>query len=200
LIGTDALHGPKARSQEQHTQVRACNPSPDASKTLGIPSLQIHHHAAPLISISEALCTVRDKIPLTMKGTRVVPAVLDPLRATFISPDHLFNNHLSACIDFALSLLPTPAHRRKLNLLTTRSAKLLRLTAQKRLFNESSSNILALTFSDLVAVSVILPYCFRAVHFPSGTLHLKDRAYMNGLHILEVAVDLTNGTCSNHAL
>ena len=115
----------------------------------------------PLHNLCERLEAVRDSIPITRKGARVVPGIFDPYRSCVIAPDHLFLGMAQNVLSCVIKLMPRGirkiAHAQCLRMLRENF-----LFYQKELFDTKKKEVHSMSISAMYSFLLVAPYAFRS--------------------------------------
>ena len=152
---------PFVRSMKRTRVARSTNLSAAVLKELGLRS-EGEDEMLPLHTLAEELekAVAVVGIPLTERGTPVVPAVFDPYQSCVVAPDHLLSN-LSIDAINAVIVLVSPDVRRLAERLILEHLSSSGLTArQNRLLSSSPPVLLSMSTSSVFCVLLLAPGCF----------------------------------------
>ena len=137
------------------------NTRPSELKRVGLRGMtDIEVSALPLHTLSDALESVKHKVPELPNGDPVVPCVFDPYMGCLVAPDHLFFG-LGQDVAQTMFFLLRPAERKRVNELATEALAMAGHGRESSLLNPTSYQIHQMSFTSFFAYLLVILWAVR---------------------------------------
>jgi len=156
-------HGSQSTSSVRldwkHQAVRSYSTCPELEQRLGMKS-GWDMHGKGIQSIKRGLETNAHLVPMTSRGLKVVPAILDSFQATLVSPDHLLTAVIRDSINVVYNSLPSKDIRSKLERFIHLLLTLFNSQKQRVIFHKTKHVLHTMSMSQLYDIATIFPIAF----------------------------------------
>jgi len=163
------------RSGDRHTAVRQMQVPDSVYQRLGMKA-DPNPACSSLYYWRHQLYNIRNAIPTTADGVRVVSHLFDPHTSVAIGPDHVIGNHLDDILKAVVASLPTATARRPFISVVNTYAKEKSLSTGNRMFPGESH---AFDQMQLTQKYTVLPFIAQSYDVAINALDAEPEIYTN---------------------